>query len=881
MSNEAAPQTIYLKDYTPLPYRVESLNLHFALDESATEVTARMQLHATDQAAPLRLDGQELELLAIRVDGAELAEEAYRIDAESLTLLAPPAAFELEIVTRINPAANTALEGLYTSSGNFCTQCEAEGFRKITYYPDRPDVMTVFTTTVVADKARYPVLLSNGNPVERGELDGGQHFVTWHDPFPKPCYLFALVAGDLACIEDTFTTLSGREVLLQIYVQHGNEDKTAHAMASLKKAMAWDERAYGREYDLDIYMIVAVDDFNMGAMENKGLNIFNSRYVLAKPETATDADFYGIESVIGHEYFHNWSGNRVTCRDWFQLSLKEGFTVFRDQQFSADMNSAAVKRIDDVTMLRTHQFAEDAGPMAHPVRPDAYVEINNFYTLTVYEKGAELIHMLHTLLGAEGFRKGSDCYFERHDGQAVTCEDFIRAMADANGRDLSAFLGWYQQAGTPVLTVRREYDEASRSLTLHMSQHCAPSPGQEEKAPQLLPVATALLDSDGRELPLKLAAEAAAPAERVLLLDKAEQSWTFHDVPADAVPSLLRNFSAPVKLDTDYSDEELAFLMGHDTDPFNRWDAGQQLALRVLLQRYAMLARGEMPTLEQGVAAGLSAAFAKTLADSALDPALVAEAITLPQQAYAAEFIEQLDPERLHEAHRSLQRELAAAHRELLFATMERNRDSGGYRIEAAAMGRRRLKNQCLHYLMLLDDAAIAEQCRAQYVASDNMTDAMAALSALVHNGHAEAPAALADFYDCWKEDALVLDKWFALQALSPQADTFESVQRLAGHPDFHIRNPNRVRSLIGAFALRNPARFHRADGAAYRFHADFIMQLDKLNPQVAARMLTPLSQWRRYDSARQEKMRAELQRILDSGSCSKDVYEIVSKSLA
>lgn len=881
MSNESAPQTIYLKDYKPLPYQVESLNLHFTLDESATEVSARMKLRATGEAMPLRLDGQELELLAIRIDGVELAKDACRVEDEYLTLLAPPAVFELEIVTRINPSANTALEGLYTSSGNFCTQCEAEGFRKITYYPDRPDVMTVFTTTVVADKQKYPVLLSNGNPTERGELEGGKHFVTWHDPFPKPCYLFALVAGDLACIEDSFTTMSGRKVLLQIYVQPGNEDKTAHAMTSLKKAMAWDEQTYGREYDLNIYMIVAVDDFNMGAMENKGLNIFNSRYVLAKPETATDADFYGIESVIAHEYFHNWSGNRVTCRDWFQLSLKEGFTVFRDSQFSADMNSAVIKRIDDVTLLRTHQFAEDAGPMAHPVRPDSYVEINNFYTLTVYEKGAELIHMLQTLLGTEGFRKGSDLYFERHDGQAVTCEDFIAAMAAANNRDLTPFMAWYHQAGTPKLTVRRIYDESQQTLTLRMSQFCPPTPGQETKMPQLIPVTTALLDRDGKELSLQVAGEEGTPTERVLLLTEQEQSWTFTGVPVGAVTSVLRNFSAPVKLDADYSDEELAFLMGHDTDPFNRWDAGQQLAMRVLLERYEMLGKGDTPSLTQGIAMGLSQAFAQTLSDTALDPALVAEAINLPQQAYVAEFIDQVDPERLHETHRALQRELTHAHRDLLFETMVRNRDSAGYRIEAEAMGRRRLKNQCLQYLMLLDDEVIAEQCRAQYVASDNMTDAMAALTAMVHNAHSEAPAALADFYDCWKGDPLVLDKWFAMQAVSPQSNTFEVVKLLAEHPDFTIKNPNRVRSLMGSFAMRNPARFHRADGAAYRFHADFVMQLDKLNPQVAARMLTPLSQWRRYDSGRQEKMRAELQRILESGNCSKDVYEIVSKSLA
>ncbi|MCW8827531.1 MAG: aminopeptidase N [Gammaproteobacteria bacterium] len=877
MQTESTPQTIYLKDYTPYPYAVESLDLHFALDESATEVTARLQLRAKDGAGELRLEGQELELLALRIDGREVGADEYTVDGESLTLHHPPQRFALEVVTRIDPSANTALEGLYTSGGNFCTQCEAEGFRKITYYPDRPDVMTVFTTTLVADKQKYPVLLANGNPVERGELDGGRHFIAWHDPFPKPCYLFALVAGDLACVEDRFTTMSGREITLQIYVQHGNEEKTAHAMTSLQKAMAWDEQHYGREYDLDIYMLVAVDDFNMGAMENKGLNIFNSRFVLAKQETATDADFEGIESVIAHEYFHNWSGNRVTCRDWFQLSLKEGFTVFRDQQFSADMNSAAVKRIDDVTLLRSHQFAEDGGPMAHPVRPDSYVEINNFYTLTVYEKGAELIRMLHTLLGAEGFRKGSDRYFELHDGQAVTCDDFIRAMAEANDRDLSAFMGWYSQAGTPQLTVRREYDEVSRSLTLRIAQYTPATPGQEQKVPLLIPLTTALLDRDGNALPLKLAGESEAPPERVLLLGEAEQSWTFRDVPADVVPSLLRGFSAPVKADIDYRDEELAFLMGHDSDPFNRWDAGQQLALKVLLERYAALQRGEQSVS----AAGLSEAFAHTLDDSALDPALVAEALTLPQESYVAEFIEGCDPQLLHQAHRSLQQELAAAHRAALLQTLQVNRDSGEYRIDVAAVARRRLKNRCLHYLMLLGDETIGAECLEQYHGADNMTDAMAALSALLHNGHAAAQAAVEDFYLRWREDALVLDKWFALQASSPQPETFERVRALAEHADFHIRNPNRVRALIGAFAMRNPAGFHRADGAAYRFHADFLMQLDSLNPQVAARLLTPLTQWRRYDVLRQERMRAELQRILDSGKCSKDVYEVVSKSLA
>ncbi len=876
MTKETAPQTIYLKDYTAPAYNIESLQLRFDLDESATEVTATMQLRVVGDAVPLRLDGQELELLALRIDGNEVAASEYSTDDESLTLHNPPAAFKLEIVTRINPSANTALEGLYTSGGNFCTQCEAEGFRKITYYPDRPDVMTVFTTTVIADKAKYPVLLSNGNPIERGELDGGKHFVTWNDPHRKPCYLFALVAGDLACIEDRFTTMSGRDVTLQIYVQHGNEDKTAHAMTSLKKSMAWDEQVFGREYDLDIFMIVAVDDFNMGAMENKGLNIFNSRYVLAKQETATDIDFYGIEGVIGHEYFHNWSGNRVTCRDWFQLSLKEGFTVFRDQQFSADMNSAAIQRIDDVTMLRSHQFTEDAGPMAHPVRPDSYVEINNFYTLTVYEKGAELIRMLHTILGAEGFRKGSDLYFERHDGQAVTCEDFVQAMADANDYDLTSFLNWYRQAGTPQVTVKREYHAGEQSLTLHFTQHTPATPGQESKQPLPIPLKTALLDEHGKPLPLRLKGEKeAAGEERILLLEKAEQSFTLENVPQGTVPSLLRGFSAPIKLQMEYSDEELAFLMGHDNDSFNRWEAGQQLALRVLLNHYNAAKEGSAPASHSG----LSAAIGHTLADKQLDQALVAEAITLPDENYVAGFIDEVDPLLLHEVHLSLRKALAKEHQTALQQTYTACDGKVAYSIDPAAMGRRRLKNRCLSYLMLLDDEAAATTCNAQYRNSDNMTDSLAALGALVANGHATAAAALEDFYAKWKSDNLVLDKWFAIQAGAPLAETFDAVKQLAQHSDFNIKNPNRVRALYGTFGMRNPVAFHRADGEGYRFLTDFIIELDKLNPQVTSRMLTPLTQWRRYNKPRQELIRAQLQRILDGG-CSKDVFEVVSKSL-
>lgn len=875
MNTDTAPQPIHLKDYTPPSYRIKSLQLRFELDEGATEVTARMQLQAAGEAQPLKLDGQELELLALRIDGSEVSQADYSVDSESLTLHNPPSRFELEVVTRIDPSANTALEGLYTSSGNFCTQCEAEGFRKITYYPDRPDVMTVFTTTVIADKAKYPVLLSNGNPVERGELDGGRHFVTWHDPHPKPCYLFALVAGDLACIEDRFTTMSGREVTLQLYVQHGNEDRAAHAMTSLKKAMAWDEQKYGREYDLDIYMIVAVDDFNMGAMENKGLNIFNSRFVLAKQETATDSDFYGIESVIAHEYFHNWSGNRVTCRDWFQLSLKEGFTVFRDQQFSAEMNSAAVQRIDDVGMLRSHQFAEDAGPMAHPVRPDSYVEINNFYTLTVYEKGAELIRMLHTLLGEEGFRKGSDLYFERHDGQAVTCEDFVQAMADANDQELDAFLNWYRQAGTPQVTVEREYHAGEGRLILHFKQQIPPTPGQPQKAPVPIPIRLALLDDRGVALPLQSDAE--RHDEQLLVLKEAEQSFSFNTVPAGTVPSLLRGFSAPVKLQFDYSDEELAFLMAHDSDPFNRWEAGQQLALRVLLNDYRAAQRGEQGTLHPG----LSVAFVKTLHERSLDRALVAEAITLPDETYVAEFIDGVDPVQLHRVHLALRTALAREHRELLQAVYEECNRSEAYSVDAESMGRRRLKNRCLSYLMLLQDEGLEAQCLEQYRSGDNMTDVLAAMTAICHTGSRHSTEVLDDFYARWKGDNLVLDKWFAIQAGAPLEDGFARVGALAEHADFNIRNPNRVRALIGAFAMRNPVVFHGADGEGYDFLADFIIRLDALNPQVAARLLTPLTQWRRYDEQRQARMRAALQRILDNGECSKDVYEVASKSLA
>jgi aminopeptidase N len=870
-------RTVYLKDYTPPAHRIETAHLRFELDEANTLVHARLAIRAQRAGESLRLHGEDLELLGIAIDGQELATSAYRFEDGMLVIDDVPAAFSLETTTRIHPDANTALEGLYVSGGNFCTQCEAEGFRKITWFVDRPDNMTVFTTRVEADKARYPILLSNGNRIAQGELDAGRHFAEWHDPFPKPSYLFALVAGDLVCVEDQFTTLSGRTVALRVYVQHGNEDKADHAMASLKKAMRWDEEVYGREYDLDVYMIVAVDDFNMGAMENKGLNVFNSRYVLARPETATDTDFMGVEGVIAHEYFHNWSGNRVTCRDWFQLSLKEGFTVFRDQQFSEDMTSGPVARIGEVGVLRSQQFREDAGPMAHPVRPPSYQEINNFYTLTVYNKGAEVVRMLRTLLGAEGFRRGTDLYFSRHDGQAVTTDDFVQAMEDANGIDLTQFRRWYEQAGTPEVQARGEYDAATRRYTLHLSQQTPPTPGQPEKRPFHIPVAMALLDQDGTELPLRLQGEAAASGNgRVLAFTAATQQFVFEDVPSAPVPSLLRGFSAPVKLTFPYTDADLAFLMAHDSDPFNRWDASQRLALGVILRALERRERHAF-TLD----AGLSEAFAATLRDPALDKALIAQALTLPDVDYVAGFVDVVDPEAIHSVRAVLRRALAQTHRDLLLDTFERNTDTGSYSLDMPAVGRRRLKNLCLAYLLELEDANLRALALAQYRSADNMTDALAALTSLVHTPGPEHEDVLVDFYRRWRHDPLVLDKWFTLQATSPLPGTLERVRDLTQHPDFTLRNPNRVRALIGAFSQRNPARFHDANGDGYALLAEHVLTLDPLNPQIAARLASPFTQWRRYDAHRQALMRQQLERMLSTAGLSRDVHEIASKSLA
>lgn len=879
---KATPRTIYLKDYQPSAYLIDTVELRFELDAENTRVINQMQIRRNPDVEPgedLVLDGEELELLAVNLNGRLLIDDAYEVNETELRLADPGQAFSLEIETRIHPASNFALEGLYLSTGNFCTQCEAQGFRKITYFLDRPDVMSLFSTTVVADKTQYPVLLSNGNPVGKGEQDDGRHWVRWEDPYRKPCYLFALVAGDLAVHEDHYRTLSGREVMLRIYVEEHNIDKCDHAMRSLKRAMQWDEEVFGLEYDLDIYMIVAVDDFNMGAMENKGLNVFNSKFVLARQDTASDDDFVNIEAVIAHEYFHNWTGNRVTCRDWFQLSLKEGLTVFRDQEFTADMTSRPVKRIHDVRMLRTHQFAEDASPMAHPVRPQSYIEINNFYTVTVYEKGAEVVRLYHTLLGAEGFRAGMDCYFERHDGQAVTTDDFCAAMADANQVDLTQFKRWYDQAGTPLVTARDEWDEESGRYRLTLSQTCPPTPQQEEKLAFMMPIRMGLLGDDGEPLPLQLIDESEpAGDERILVLTEAKQVFEFQGLNQRPLPSLMRGFSAPVNLEYPYSREQLAFLMAHDKDDFNRWDAGQKLALELILELIAEVQAGEKLVLDEA----LVQAYSGVLDDAESNPAFVAEALVLPGEAYIADQMDVVDVDAIHEVRVFLQKALAKALKGRFLEVWQRlSEEQEAFSLDAGAMGERRLKNLCLSYLVYLEKESIITGAVQQFNDATNMTDSMGALFALNHSQHEARKQCLESFHDRWQQDSLVMDKWFSLQAMSQRSDTLERIQELMGHPLFSMKNPNKVRALIGAFAQANPTGFHRKDGSGYRFLAERVIELDTMNPQVAARLVKAFGRWRRYDADRQDMMQQELQRIMAHEGLSQDVYEIVAKSLA
>jgi aminopeptidase N len=876
------PKTVYLKDYRPPPFLIEDVDLRFELGEETTLVTAVLTVARNPAfGAPrgdLTLHGQELELVSLAIDDSPVGDDRFRLDDGALVIRDVPDAFRLRTCARIRPQANTSLEGLYTSSGNFCTQCEAEGFRKITWFLDRPDVMARYTTTIVADRDRYPVLLSNGNPVERGNLDDNRHWVKWEDPFRKPSYLFALVAGRLVCVEDHFTTRSGRDIKLQIYVEKHNADKCDHAMASLKKAMRWDEEVYGLEYDLDIYMIVAVDDFNMGAMENKGLNVFNSKYVLARPDTATDGDFAGIEGVIAHEYFHNWTGNRVTCRDWFQLSLKEGLTVFRDQAFSADMTSPAVKRIQDVRVLRTHQFAEDAGPMAHPVRPDSYIEISNFYTVTIYNKGAEVIRMMHTLLGADGFRAGMDRYFERHDGQAVTTEDFVKAMEDANGEDLTQFRLWYSQAGTPVVQVSGDYDENARTYTLTLSQSCPATPGQPVKQPFHIPIRVGLLDAAGRDIAVDMEdGREAREGEIVLDLTEGEQRFTFRNVAEAPVASVARGLSAPITVDAQRDDAALAFLASHDGDAFNRWDAAQEFAAKTITRQIDNHRDGGEFTLDDAFVQS----FSRTLAEQRLDRALVAEALMLPSESYLADRMQTIDVDAIHETRQSMRLGLARALGDEFRQVYRASLSNEAYRYDAESAGRRSLKNVCLSYLMELNDAELRGWCLSQFQQSDNMTDVLSALALFTRVDCPEREQTIAEFYERWKHDTLVLDKWFSLQALSHLPGTLASVEKLTEHPAFDIRNPNKVRSLIGAFCHGNQVRFHDAGGAGYRFLADRVVEIDAINPQVAARLMGSFSRWRKFDVGRRERMQTELERILATTKLSKDVYEIASKTLA
>jgi aminopeptidase N len=878
---DATPQTIYLKDYTVPAYLIQNVDLNFTLDDESTRVIAHLTItrnpasESNDQ--PLTLNGENLILHRVVLNETqELTAADYQQTADSLIIHTVPQqqSFTLTIENTINPKANTAYEGLYLSNGMLCTQCEAEGFRKITYFLDRPDVMARFTTTLIADKTRYPVLLSNGNKVAHGQLPNNQHWVKWEDPFNKPCYLFALVAGQLECVSDQFKTVSGRNFSLQIFVEKHDVDKCDHAMQSLKHAMSWDEQVYGREYDLDLYMIVAVGHFNMGAMENKGLNIFNTKFVLARPDTATDFDYEHIEGVIAHEYFHNWTGNRITCRDWFQLSLKEGFTVFRDQEFSGDRTSRAVNRIENVNTLRTRQFAEDAGPLAHPIRPNSYIEINNFYTLTVYEKGAEVVRMLHTLVGADGFRKGSDLYFNRHDGQAVTCDDFVNAMEAANGVDLSQFRRWYGQAGTPVLNVQQAYSATEQTLTLTIKQSCPPTPGQMLKEPLHIPITIGLLDADGSIAPCQI--NGTTSAEAILQLTQAEQQFVFTGLANKPAVSILRGFSAPVKLEMERSPEELAFLLSYDTDTFNRWEAGQQLAGQIITGLISDIQNGRPLVLNPVIID----AFQQILTHDWDDLSYFALLLSLPSETYLAEQMLVVDVEAIHQAREFVIKTLAEKLEQQFRGLYSTHHEDESGKFDAGAVGRRRIKNTCLNYLATLQQADVQTWAEKQFAQAKNMTDQMAALSAIVNNPHPARQQCLTSFYVQWQAEALVIDKWFALQASSSMPDTFETVQKLMQHPAFDLKNPNRVRSVIAAFSQTNPLHFHAANGQGYQFLADQIIALNELNPQVASRMVNALTSWRNYDNNRQSLMKKQLERIINTENISKDVFEVASKSL-
>ncbi|XP_021280542.1 puromycin-sensitive aminopeptidase isoform X2 [Herrania umbratica] len=884
-----APKEIFLKDYKSPDYYFDTVDLKFSLGEEKTIVASKITVfpRVEGSSSPLVLDGVDLKLISIKVNGKELKEGDYYLDLRHLILpSAPSGKFTLEIDTEIQPQKNTSLEGLYKSSGNFCTQCEAEGFRKITFYQDRPDIMAKYTCRIEADKSLYPVLLSNGNLIEQGALEGGKHYAVWEDPFKKPCYLFALVAGQLESRDDIFVTRSGRQVSLRIWTPAQDVPKTAHAMYSLKAAMKWDEDVFGLEYDLDLFNIVAVPDFNMGAMENKSLNIFNSKLVLASPETASDADYAAILGVIGHEYFHNWTGNRVTCRDWFQLSLKEGLTVFRDQEFSSDMGSRTVKRIADVSKLRNYQFPQDAGPMAHPVRPHSYIKMDNFYTVTVYEKGAEVVRMYKTLLGTQGFRKGMDLYFERHDGQAVTCEDFFAAMRDANDADFANFLLWYSQAGTPVVKVTSSYNADAHTFSLKFSQVVPPTPGQPVKEPTFIPVAVGLLDSSGKDMHLSsvyhdgtlqsVASNNQPVFSTVLRVTKKEEEFVFSDIFERPIPSLLRGYSAPIRLESDLSDSDLFFLLAHDSDEFNRWEAGQLLARKLMLSLVADFQQNKPLSLNPKFVEGLRS----ILCDTSLDKEFIAKAITLPGEGEIMDMMEVADPDAVHAVRTFIRKELASQLKSEFLSTVQNNRSSEVYVFNHPNMARRALKNTALAYLASLEDLKMTELALHEYNTATNMTEQFAALAAIAQKPGKTRDDVLADFYSKWHHDFLVVNKWFALQAMSDIPGNVENVRNLLNHPAFDLRNPNKVYSLIGGFC-GSPVNFHTKDGSGYKFLGEIVVQLDKLNPQVASRMVSAFSRWRRFDESRQKLAKAQLEMIMSANGLSENVYEIASKSLA
>ncbi|MEI2384681.1 aminopeptidase N [Breoghania sp. JC706] len=873
-------QPVRLEDYRPTAYAIGTVDLDIHLAPKATRVTARIAFSRREETAPgtpLELAGDELKLVGVSLNGAPLGETDYEADAETLTIKTPPAEpFVLEIVTEIDPDANSKLMGLYRSSGTYCTQCEAEGFRRITYFYDRPDVLAVYTTRIEAEKAEAPVLLANGNPVEAGDIEGtGRHYAIWHDPFPKPSYLFAMVAGDLACVTDTYRTLiSGRDVELRIYVEHGNETRCDYAMDALKRSMRWDEEVFGREYDLDIFMIVAVSDFNMGAMENKGLNVFNDKYVLANPETATDQDYAGIEGVIAHEYFHNWTGDRITCRDWFQLCLKEGLTVFRDQEFSSDMRSRAVKRIADVRLLQSHQFSEDGGPLAHPVRPTVYRQINNFYTATVYEKGAEIVRMIKTLLGDDGFRAGMDLYFERHDGEAATIEDFIKSFEDANKTDLTQFARWYAQAGTPSLKVSETWDEAAKSLRIDIEQSCQPTPGQAIKEPFTIPVRFGLIGPNGADMEWS-AVTGADVRDDVIVLSEPNHAITFDGLSSRPVTSLLRGFSAPVRLTDDKDREALVFLARHDSDPFNRWQAVQSLAMQ-LLKRGAKgpgnLAADEIQEF--------AALLGEAASDDGFEPALRAQLLQLPAESdIAREIGTDVDPDAIASARKAVQVAVAGHCAEGFAILYEALADTGAYSPDADAAGRRALRLTVLEYLACIDGEASARTLD-HYKASDNMTDRLTALRLLVHRADSGTQEALEDFETRFAGEALVMDKWLTVQATAPFPETLARIRTLTSHSAFSFTNPNRIRALIGAFAAGNQTQFNRADGAGFNFMADTVLTLDKRNPQVAARLLSAFRSWRALEPGRRALAEAALRRVAEAEGLSSDVQDIATRSL-